>query len=344
VRRVSIPKPGGYDRLVLESAPDPVPEAHEVLVRARAMGVNYADCITRMGLYASARKYVGYPLVPGFEFAGIVEAVGSKVDDVRPGARVVGVTRFGGYATALTVPRGQVFELPHGFSEEEAAGFPAVFLTAHYALFELAHVREGDWVLIHSAAGGVGTAALQLARLAGARVVAVVGRSDKIATAKKFGADVVIDKSSDDLWRMARRAAPQGFDVVLDPNGRETLRDSYRNLRPTGRLVVYGFHSMLPRAGNGKVRWGRLAWGLLRTPLFSPISMTNENKSVLAFNLSYLFEEASLLSRGMEQLLAFAREGKIQPLPVRTYRIEDVADAHRDLESGRTVGKLVLVP
>ena len=102
------------------------------------MGVNYADCICRMGLYASARKYVGYPMVPGFEFAGIVEAVGSKVDDVRPGARVVGVTRFGGYATAITVPRHQVFDLPHGFSEEEAAGFPAVFLTAHYALLELA--------------------------------------------------------------------------------------------------------------------------------------------------------------------------------------------------------------
>ncbi len=344
MRRVVITKPGGYERLVVETAPDPIPDTNEVLVRTRAMGVNYADCICRMGLYASARKYVGYPMVPGFEFAGIVEAVGSKVDDVRPGARVVGVTRFGGYATAIAVPRSQVFELPQNFSEEEAAGFPAVFLTANYALLELAHVREGDWVLVHSAAGGVGLAALQLAKLAGAHTVAVVGKSDKVATAKKFGADVVIDKSSQDLWRLARRAAPRGFDVVLDPNGRETLRDSYRNLRPTGRLVVYGFHSMLPRAGNGKVKWARLVWGLVRTPLFSPITMTNENKSVLAFNLSYLFEEQNLLGRGMDQLLLWAREGRLQPLPVRTYRIEDAAQAHRDLESGRTVGKLVLVP
>ena len=113
MRRVVIPKPGGYDRLVVESAPDPVPDSNEVLVRASAMGVNYADCITRMGLYASARKYVGYPLTPGFEFAGIVERVGNRVTNVRPGARVMGVTRFGGYATAITVPAHQVFVRSH---------------------------------------------------------------------------------------------------------------------------------------------------------------------------------------------------------------------------------------
>lgn len=343
MRRVVIPKPGGYDKLVVESAPDPEPGPGEVRVRTRAIGVNYADCITRMGLYASARKYVGYPITPGFELTGIVDAVGSGVDDVRPGARVMAVTRFGAYASAVVVPRAQLFDIPSGFSEDEAAGFPAVFLTAHYALFELAHVREGDTVLVHSAAGGVGTAALLLARLAGARTVAVVGRTDKIATARAFGADVVIDKSREDLWRMARRAAPEGFEVVLDPNGRETLRESYRHLRPTGRLVVYGFHSMLPR-GRGTVRWLRLAWDVVRTPLFSPLTMTNENKSLLAFNLSYLFDEQSLLVRGMEQLLTWAREGRIRPLPTRTYRLEDVAAAHRDIESGRTVGKLVLVP
>src|SRR4029078_3279140 len=179
MRRVVIPKPGGYERLVVESSPDPTPEGSEVLVRARAMGVNYADCITRMGLYESARKYVGYPLTPGFEFAGSVEKVGTRVRDVKPGARVVGVTRFGGYATSIVVPRSPVFELPQGFSEEEAAGFPAVFLTAHYALFELAHIRPGDWVLVHSAAGGVGTAVLQLAEIAGARTVAWLGAHSK---------------------------------------------------------------------------------------------------------------------------------------------------------------------
>jgi len=144
------------------------------------------------------------------------------------------------------------------------------------------------------------------------------------------------------LWRFARRAAPDGFDVVLDPNGRETLRESYRNLRPTGRLVVYGFHSMLPR-GRGTVGWLKLAWGFVRTPWFSPLTMTNDNKSLLAFNLSYLFEETSLMTRQMETLLELARQGRIRPIPIRRYNLEDVARAHRDLESGTTVGKLVLV-
>lgn len=342
MRRIVIHRPGGFEQLYVESAADPVPQPGEILVRSQSMGVNYADSIVRMGLYASAKKYVGYPITPGFELAGIVERVAADVTDVRAGARVVALTRFGGYATAVSVPRRQVFPIPDGFSEEEAGGFPVVFLTAHYALSELAHVREGEWVMVHSAGGGVGMAALQIARLRGARTIAVVGHSDKVAHVERLGADVIVDKSKEDPFKVGRRAAPSGFDIILDANGPATLAASYENLRPTGRLVVYGFHSMLPR-GTGRVNFLRLAIDYLKIPRFSPMSLTNDNKSVLAFNLSYLFEETSLLERGMDQLLVWAKEGRIKPLPTRAYRFEHVAQAHRDLESGKTVGKLVLV-
>lgn len=309
----------------------------------QAIGVNYADCVIRMGLYASAKEYVGWPITPGFEFSGTVESVGAGVEDLRPGDRVFGVTRFGGYATHVTVARHQLFALPSTLTMEQAAGFPAVFLTAYFALFELAHPRPGATVLVHSAAGGVGSALLQLGRVAGCRMVGVVGGTHKVEAARALGAEVVIDKSREDLWKAAEAAAPRGYDVVLDANGPSTLRDSYRHLASPGKLVIYGFHSMLPRKG-GRPNYAKLAWDWLRTPRFDPLTLTNDNTSVLAFNLSYLFEQRYVLEECMARLLTWVEEGKVVSPQVTKFPLDAVADAHRALESGTTVGKLVLVP
>ena len=333
MRSVSIQAAGGYERLTLIDSPDPVAKDGEVLVRAEAIGVNFADCIVRMGLYESAKKYVGWPITPGFEVAG-------TTDD---GAKVIALTRFGGYATHVVVPKHQVFPIPRGWSAAQAAAFPSVHLTAYYALFELCKMRADTTLLVHSAAGGVGSALVVLGKIAGARVVGVVGSAHKVAHVESLGADVVIDKSSRDLWREAERASPKGYDVVLDANGVETLRASYAHLAPTGRLVIYGFHTMMSR-GRGKPNWPKLAVDWLRTPRFDPLAMTNDNKSVMAFNLSYLFERADLLAESMNALLAWVGEGKIPAPAVTTFPLDQVKDAHRAIESGGTVGKLVLVP
>lgn len=342
MKHVVVRRPGGWERLELETAPDPAPGDGEVLVRTDAVGVNFADVIVRMGLYESARKYVGWPITPGFEFAGTVAATGRGVSDVRPGARVFGVTRFGGYATHVVVPRDQVFAVPRGMTASEAAAFPAVYLTAYYALFELAAAKPGMRLLVHSAAGGVGGALLQLARVAECTTVGVVGRTAKVDAARALGANVVIDKSTEDLWRMARRHATGGYDAVFDANGVETLRDSYDHLATPGRLVVYGFATMLPR-GRGRPSWRKLAIDWLRTPRFDPLKMTNENRSVLAFNLSYLFERKQDLLPAFDRLLKWAGDGRIQPPRVTEMPLDQVAAAHRALESGDTTGKLVLV-
>lgn len=343
MRKIVIPGPGAYDKLLLQEAPTPTPGPGEVLVETRAIGVNYADCVVRMGLYASARKYVGWPITPGFEVAGVVSAVGPGVTGLAVGAEVFAVTRFGGYASHVLAPAHQVFPLPTQLRPEEAAAFPAVYLTAWYALFELARPRPGDRLLVHSAAGGVGGALLQLGRIAGCSSVGVVGGGHKVAAARAQGAAEVIDKSAQDLWRQARRLSPRGYDVILDANGPETLRQSYRHLASPGKLVIYGFHSMLPRQG-GRPSWPRLVLDFLRTPRFSPLSLTNENRSVLCFNLSYLFERRDILEEAMGQLLGWLAEGRLQPPPVTTYPLGAVADAHRAIESGRTTGKLVLIP
>lgn len=343
MQAIVIDKPGGYDRLVLRSRPQPpVPPGH-VRVAAQACGVNYADCIIRMGLYSSALEFVGWPITPGFEVAGEVAQLGDGVEDLREGDPVVAVTRFGGYASEVVVPRHQVFRRPRGFSAEEAAALPSVALTAWYALLELCRPARGAKLLVHSAAGGVGSVLVQLGRHLGCEVAGVVGAPHKVEHVRSLGAHMVIDRSCEDLWARAEAFAPDGFDGIFDANGVATLRQSYRHVAPTGRLVVYGFATMLPRAGQRR-SWLKLAWHYLRTPRFDPLALTQQNRSVMGFNLSYLFEHTERLGRGMELISGWADEGVLRPAPISAFSLAEAGQAHRALESGRTVGKLVLRP
>jgi synaptic vesicle membrane protein VAT-1 len=342
MQRIVIARPGGYDALQLVEAPDPEPGPGEVVIACEACGVNYADGIIRMGLYASARRLHGYPITPGFEVAGRVAAVGPGVRGWRAGDPVIGLTLFNGYASHLKVPVENVFPRPRHLDAAQAAALPTVFLTAWWMVHRQVHPEPGETWLVHSAAGGVGSALLQLGRLAGCRIVGVVGAAHKRAHALAMGAEQVIDKSSRSLWREAERLAPDGYQAIFDANGVATLRESYRHLAPTGRLVVYGFHSMLPK--DGRLNWLRLALDWLRTPRFNPLRMTQDNRSVLAANLSFLQSHAPSLRVGMNWLLERFDNGSLQPLPVESYCLAEAAVAQRRLESGQTVGKLVLMP
>jgi NADPH:quinone reductase-like Zn-dependent oxidoreductase len=172
-------------------------------------------------------------------------------------------------------------------------------------------------------------------------VTGVVGGNHKVETVRGYGADWVIDTSCESLWGTAERIAPDGFDVILDANGGPSLRASFHHLRAPGKLIVYGFHTMF-RRGRGRPDWPRLLLQWLRTPRFNPIEMTAENRSVLAFNLSYLFHETDLLVAAMTELLDWLARGRVRTLPTTPCAIDDVAQAHRFLESGRSVGKIVL--
>lgn len=341
VRKVQIDKAGGYEQLRVVDVPAQRLEAGEVRVATRGIGVNFADCVVRMGLYQSAAEYVGWPITPGFEFSGIVQELGAGVDSLQVGQQVMGVVRFGAYASEVRVPRAQLRELPNGVSLEQAGAVPVAFLTAWYALRELCKLRPGMRVLVHSGAGGVGLAAIQIARACGCDPIAVVGASHKRQVAEEYGAHAVIDKSRSDLWSELRGVAPEGVDVVLDPNGSETLQRSYDSLRPMGRLVVYGFGSMLVR-GRGKPSWPKLVRSYLATPRFQPLRLTNENKSVMAFNLSYLFDSLHIMSEAFDELFGWFGSGALRPLPVQEFDLEAVAEAQRALESGSTTGKLLL--
>lgn len=339
MKRVLVRRPGGHAALELVEEEDPRPGPGEVLVRARACGVNFADVAVRQGLYDAAKGL--YPITPGFEFAGTVEALGAGARAFRPGNRVFGVRRFGGYASLHCVPETQLWPCPEGWSLEQSAGLAAVHLTAHHGLFNVAKVSVGETVLVHSAAGGAGSAIVLQALAFGCRVVGVVGSPEKAAFARSLGCDVVIDRSSQDLWAEADRAAPAGFDAIFDANGVSTLREGFKRLSAGGRLVVYGFAEFLAR-GAERPSWARLALSWMRMPRFSPLDMTTTNRGILGFNLAFLFHKLELARRGMERVLAWAREGKVRPVPVTGFPLERSADAHRAIESGKTSGKLVL--
>lgn len=339
--RVVIHRAGSYEKLTFETTKVPAPTGKQVLIEVCAIGVNYADVLVRMGMYQSAKEFVGWPITPGFEVSGVITAVGPDAR-VAVGTPVYAVTRFFGYSTHVIVDDDYVFTKPDSLTFEQAATIPAVFLTAWYSLFELAHPRPGHKVLVHSAAGGVGSTLLQLLKILGCESVGVVGSSHKVAAAKAFGASHVIDKSTEDLWQQAERFAPEGYSVILDANGVSTLAQSYGHLRRSGKLVVYGFHSMLPKTG-GRANWPRLIIDWLRTPRFNPIDMLPLSRSVMAFNLSYLFDRLDIVHEGMGAVAGWLAEGKLVPPPVTTYPFADVARAHRDIESGTTIGKLALI-
>lgn len=343
MKLISIAKPGSFDRLRLVDAPEPTPGPGEVKVDVRAVGVNFADVVIRLGLYESAKKYVGWPITPGFEISGEVAELGEGVEDLRVGERVFGVTRFGGYASQVCAPRSQLFRVPAALSHAQAATFPTVHLTAYYALREVLRTRPGQKVLVHSAAGGVGLAAMQIARADGLAPIGIVGSTHKRDVALEYGAAHVIDKSTQALWPEVERLAPGGLHYVLESNGAETLKQSYQHLRPTGRLIIYGFTSMLSR-GRGRPNWLKLAREFLRIPRFHPLQMVDANKGVIAFNLSYLFEEQTMLAESMERMLGELASGVLRPLPVTEFPLAEASEAHRALQSGATVGKLVLVP
>lgn len=349
MQRVTIHTPGGREQLQLETISDLKPGPGQVRVAVQAIGVNFADIAIRLGLYESAKKYVGWPITPGFETAGVIDAVGEGADvelaaqGLAIGSEVIAVSRFFGYASQVVVAPVHLVPLPAGWTMAQGAAFPVAGLTAWYGLHRLAQAQPGETVLVHSAAGGVGQALVQLAVAQGCRVLGTVSSAGKVGGVQALGAERVVVREPGRLWRAVEEWAPDGVDVILDANGVETLAEGYKHLAPAGRLVVYGHASMLDRGGARTPLW-KLAWRWLRTPRWNPLDMTTANKSVLAFNLSFLFDRTDVLRAAMGFLMARVVEGRLAPLPVTEFALARVADAHLALESGTTTGKLVLVP
>lgn len=287
--------------------------------------------------------------MPGFDISGEVEWAGVQSGFVA-GDRVFGATFFGGYSTRCLVPGHQLLRVPTGLGMAEAAAVPSVAVTALHTcclagFWPHAPPTESRAALIHSAARGVGSMLVQMCKLCGfSPVVAVVGSSHKVSTCKDLGADVVIDKSKERLWRAAEASAPNGFTAIFDGNGVATLGEGYEHLAMTGRLVSYGFHSNLPSTVGAlnPFCWLRMAFGMARMPKFDSMRMVLESKGLLGFNLSFFAYEHRLQKKYLEQLLEWLSAGKLTVSKVTEFDMSQVGSAHSLIQSGRSIGKIVL--
>ena len=337
MRALVLAKHGAPDEcFAVQERPDPPVGPGQVRIRVRAAGLNFADVLARVGLYPDAPKP---PTVMGYEAAGEIESVGPGADGFEPGQRVVAGTRFNGFAELVTAEVRNVLPIPDGMSFEEAAAIPVVFGTAYAAIVLLANVRPGETVLVHAAAGGVGIAALQILRDRGAEVIGTASAAKHDAV-RAQGAAHVIDYSTQDVPAEVKRITQgQGVDVVLDALG--SFRQSYRILRPGGRLVMYGASQLLTGDKRNILKTLRAVAAM---PRFNAIKLMNDNKSVMGMNLLHWWDDRGSLEEVTGPLGELVERGVIKPVVAETFPFERAADAHRYIQERRNVGKVVLTP
>ena len=323
MKAIVVDRPGGPEVLRLGEVPDPVPGDGEVLLRVRATAVNRADLLQRQGFYPPPP---GASEIIGMEAAGEVEEVAAGVTEWSPGMRAAALLAGGGYAELVAVPAGQLLPVPAGLDFEQAAAIPEVFLTAHDNLFTRAGLHSGETVLIHGGASGVGTAAIQLAHRAGARVLVTAGSAEKLRRCAELGADAGINHREEDFVARVRELTEgRGVDVILDIIGAAYLERNLASLAPEGRLVVIGM--------QGGVRAEIDLNALLRNRL-TLMATTMRGRSV--------DEKTEIVERARLELLPGFADRSLQPVVHAVLPLAQAAEAHRIVEAGENVGKVVL--
>jgi NADPH:quinone reductase len=306
----------------LRDVPQPKPRKGEALVKVSYSGVNYADTMMRRGLYPQKPEF---PFIPGFEFSGVVAETGDGVKNVKPGDRVMG-TGHNTYAEYTVAGATNLIPVPPSFTDEQAAAFPVVYITAYAMLKLSAHAQAGETILVHAAAGGVGTASVQLAKHLGLRVIGTASSDEKLQTVARLGADVTINYGKQDFVQPVLDATGgRGADIVFESIGGDFLARDIKAAAPFGRIVVFG-----------------MASGSIAAP--DVAAMFWNSVSVSAFWMFTFAHDSGRLAPLVSELLGIVDSGKIVPVIWKVYPLEQGAQALKDLESRKTVGKVVLKP
>jgi NADPH:quinone reductase-like Zn-dependent oxidoreductase len=339
MRAIWITKHGGPNVLSVRETPDPEPKKGEIKIRVKAAGLNFAEVSARQGLYPDAPKP---PCVVGYEGAGIVEKLGEGVTAPAVGTRVMFMSYFGGMSDVVVVPPMQVAPIPASMSFEEGAAIPVNYLTAYRMLFDIARVRSGDRVLIHMAAGGVGTAALQLCKTIPNITTFGTASASKHDHVRAQGCDHPIDyRTKDYVEEIKRITNGEGVDYVFDPLGGKDWAKGYAVLREGGLIVCFGMANV---AQAGSANWFRVLSTYFSRPKFDPFVMMGENKGVAGLNLGHMWHLQTMIQKGLTDCVALYEQGKIKPHLDGVFPFDKAADAFGRLEHGKNVGKVVLVP
>ncbi|GAA5444947.1 phthiocerol synthesis polyketide synthase type I PpsC [Microbulbifer sp. NBRC 101763] len=323
MRAIDLPEYGGPEKMQVADLPTPIPAADEVLVKISAAGVNRPDIVQRNGLYPAP---AGASSILGLEVAGEVVAVGDEVKRWKLGDKVCALTNGGGYAEFVAVPEGQCLPIPAGLTEVEAAALPETFFTVWSNVFDRAKLQSGEILLVHGGSSGIGTTAIQLAHHLGSRVFATAGSTEKCEACERLGAERAINYHEEDFVAVVREAtAGHGADVILDMVGGEYIERNIRMAAHDGRIVNIAFLK------GSKVEVNMLPVMLKRLTLTGSTlrARTAEVKADIAYSLE-------------TKVWPLIEAEKIRPQIAAQFPLEQVAEAHRLLESGKVIGKIVL--
>ena len=340
MRAIVIPRHGPPSVFEERELPDRRLAPKDLRVRVEAAGVNFADLMGRVGLYPDAPPM---PYAPGYEVAGVVEEVGAQVGpDLQPGTRVMATTRFWGYADRIRVAEHWATPIADHLSFDTAAAVPVNYFTAYLALIHSGAAKPGERVLVHGGAGGVGLAVLDLSRSLDIQLYATAGSDEKCRRLEQLGIVKAFNYRTSDYAEAARKELRgAGFHLILDPLGPASFQKGMDLLEPLGRLVCYGFSSLV--TGPKRKLW-RAAMSLLKAHKVNPINLINENKGVLGLNLAHLFTQRDLHREAMGRMGRMLADGEIRPTLDRTFPFsaEGAAAAHTYLHERQNFGKVVL--
>ena len=327
-------KAGSINKIKLVEENLPEPGDNEVTVEVKAIGLNFADLFAIQGLYSATPKG---SFIPGLEYSGIILEKGKDVKEFAVGDKIMGAIRFGAYTTHLNIDQRYILKLPEGWSFEEGASFIVQALTAYYSLVELGNIKNNYTVLINSAAGGVGIYANRIAKKFNAYTIGSVGSETKRNFLIKEGYDEVIVRQKYFGEQLKNILGERKLSLVLESIGGKVFKDSFDLLVPSGRIIIYGgaqFMSQSPRPNYLSV-----LYKFLTRPKVDPLSLSNTNKSVMGFNLIYLWDRPDELREMANEILKMNLE---KPYIGKVFSFENLIDALKYFQSGKSIGKVVV--
>jgi NADPH:quinone reductase-like Zn-dependent oxidoreductase len=329
---------GGPEVMEIRDVPLPRLAAGQILVRVRAIGLNFADVFGRLGVYPNTPSP---PFIPGLEFSGDVVAVAPDVSKFKGRERVMGYSRLGSHAEYVCLGVHYATTVPESMSYEEAAAFLATGMSAYHGIVRLGNLRKGEKLLIHAAAGGVGLASVQIAKQIGAEIFATAGTEEKLALAGKFGADHLLNyRDTDFAAEITRITEGYGVDVVMDSVGGEVFKKSWHLLAQMGRYILYGVSSVTGKGAINRLK-AAAAFSMMR-PIFPP-SLMSANRGIHGFNLGTLTGKELYFSDAAKEILRYFDEGFLKPVIGHVFPFDRIVEAHAFLQTRQSSGKIVVL-
>ena len=335
MRKIVYPRAGGVETIQIVEEDDPVPQSDQVCVRIHRAGINFAELMMRQGLYGSSPDF---PFTPGYEASGVVIGVGDQVATLKEGDRVLAMTGFGGYSEKVCMDARRVIPIPDSVSFDQAAAIPVTYGTAFHMLVHLGRISKGDSVLIHHAAGGVGTAVAQICQSFGASLVVGTASTPKRGFVESMGMRFV-DREGEDFEEVCKDLTDgKGVHHAIDPVGGRHLLRSYKSLRKGCKLYYFGASAAVKGEKRSRLSELRMWWGM---PRFDPLKLMTSNKAVFGVHMG-LLEDETVFKGHLSSLSKMLENGGIDPVIDSVWRFEKVAEAQMHIHNRKNRGKVLL--